>query len=564
MNLTPSSPLSMNGEGGAGPHPPPLPATGSGQAPEAAGEESSGGSPSLLTVSSRLGGKETRFAYLALPALQLEVALQRRPVLAGQPVALWESRGNRVVLVACSPEARAAGVRPGMTRPEGRALCHALETLPVEPPAEGAALAALAGEALALSPWVSPDAPDGLYVEAASCAHLWGGEPALLAALRALAARRGFSSRAAVADGARLARLAALHGRDPLCVLPAGRAAVALADLPLDALALDDGLARRLRLLGLATLGDLARLPPSTLPRRFGPAGVALARLARGDDAFVPPAFVPGGLVTEALELEAPLDTLEPLLFALKRLLDRVELRLRARGAATTRLEVALGLDDGATRPVEVALAHPFRAAGSLLRIARARLQQVELAAPVVRLAVTVLDEAPYREASADLFRRGGSHEEGVAELVARLVASLGAEAVFAVRPRDVYRPEEAWEKIPYSLSPGLIPPHLDPPPRGGRGEPSGDLVTERGAGPERPLLLLDPPEPAAWTGDRLRWRTREWCVDAFTGPERLQGEWWKAEALDRDYYTLTLDDGGRLWVYEDPGGEFFVHGVFE
>jgi hypothetical protein len=33
---------------------------------------------------------------------------------------------------------------------------------------------------------------------------------------------------------------------------------------------------------------------------------------------------------------------------------------------------------------------------------------------------------------------------------------------------------------------------------------------------------------------------------------------------LDRDYYTLTLEGGARLWVYEDPTGAFFVHGVFE
>ena len=521
-------------------------------------------SPSSGEGSSERGpGSEDRFAYLALPALRLEVAVQRRPALAGRPVALCEARGNRVVLVACSAAAREAGVRPGMTRAEGRALCHALEALPVDPPAEAAALEALAGEALALSPLVSLDPPLGLFAEAASCAHLCHGEDGLLAALRALATRRGLSSRAAVADGPRLARLAALHGREPVGRLPPGRAAAVLAGVPLDALDLADDLSRRLRLLGLRTLGDLARLPASTLPRRFGDDGAALARLARGLDAWVPPAFVPGGPIAEALELEAPLDTLEPLLFALKRLLDRVELRLRGRGAATTRLEVRLGQDDGATLVAEVALAHPFRAAGSLLRIARARLQQVQLSAPVARVTVTVLDEAPYHEASADLFRRGGTHEEGVAELVARLVASLGVDAVFAVRPRDVHRPEEAWEKIAYSLSPGGRGGGEGGAPVGGRGGGEGG-AEEGDAEPERPLLLLDPPEPAGWTGDRLRWRTREWHVDAFTGPERLQGEWWKPQVLDRDYYTLTLEGGARLWVYEDPTGAFFVHGVFE
>jgi len=499
-------------------------------------------------------GLPPRFAYLALPALRLELARQRRPSLAGRPVALWEARGNRAVLVACSPEAREAGVAPGMSRPEARALCHPLEILPLDPPAELAALEALAGEALALSPLVSLDVPLGLFVEAASSAHLFGGESGLLAALRTLAAGRGHLARAAVSDGPRLARLVALHRRGEGIVVPPGQGARAVAGLPLPVLGLGDELLRRLGVLGLATLGDLARLPLATLPRRFGDEGVALARLARGDDPFVPPAFVPGGLIAEALELEAPLDTLEPVLFALKRLLDRVELRLRARGAATTRLGVRLGLDDGTAHEAEVPLAYPFRAAGSLLRIARARLQQDQLTAPVVRVAVTVLEEAPLRESSADLFRRGGSHEEGVAELVARLGAALGGDAVFAVQPRDVHRPEEAFEKIPYSL----VTRHS------GESRNPGSTSVRGTVEPERPLLLLDPPEPASWAGDQLRWRGRSWQVEAFAGPERLQGEWWRPDALDRDYYTLELDEGQRLWLFEDPNGAFHVHGVFE
>jgi len=57
-----------------------------------------------------------------------------------------------------------------------------------------------------------------------------------------------------------------------------------LSRLPLSALPLPEGLARRLRPLGLETLGDFASLPVGSVERRYGQAGVALHRLARGLD----------------------------------------------------------------------------------------------------------------------------------------------------------------------------------------------------------------------------------------------------------------------------------------
>ena len=248
-----------------------------------------------------------------------------------------------------------------------------------------------------------------------------------------------------------------------------GRDAEALAGIPLEQLGLPPELARALSLLGLHRLGEVARLPRGTVPRRFGAAGLRLQRLAQGIDESRPEAYVPRGLIRERQDFEPPLSSLEPLLFCCKQLLDRVEQRLRARAAATTRLLLRLHLEGPApgvtgsqaradNEPgrilIEVPMAKPFRSAISLLRICRARLgvEQTRrcLQAPIVSLELSVLEESPYKEASADLFRRRAAQEEGTAELVARLIAALGEAAVFAVRPRAVWRPEDAFERVPY------------------------------------------------------------------------------------------------------------------
>src|SRR6185503_4398345 len=99
---------------------------------------------------------------------------------------------------------------------------------------------------------------------------------------------------------------------------------------------------------GIATLGDLAALPAAELSSRLGRRGVALQRLARGLD---PRPFVPDGEIPRyigRLELEWPLDMLEPLSFVFARLLEPLSAALERadRGAAAIRLDLRLTTRD--------------------------------------------------------------------------------------------------------------------------------------------------------------------------------------------------------------------------
>jgi protein ImuB len=525
-----------------------------------------------------------RWAYLYLPRQRVERAVQRQPELAGQPFGEWEEAGQRLVLAACSPEAVALGARRGMSLAEARALVPGLAVVQRDAEDEAAVFNRLAEEALALSPTLSPDPPRGLFADVGQTAHLFGGEAGFAAALIKLAGRHGFSARVALAGGARIARLVAMHRREATACIPSGKDARAVAPIPLTSMALGPEMRERLRLLGLGTLGELARLPVGTLPRRFGPAGLTLHRLARGEDGLALPAFSPHASIREALVLEGPLETLDTLSFVLKQLLDRVESRLRQRGAATTRLVLTLGQEDCSPLALPVHFAHPFRAARSLLAICRARLQDVQLEAPVLSVEVEVLEEAPFREPTEDLFRRALAGAEGLAELLARLEAALGEGAVFGVRPVEVHRPEGAWEKVEYGRAqpPTRVPADEGAgPPRTPRPEeniirPSARLAPRASgligglsSAPQAPIRLLSPPEPAELlppdgAARALAWRERHWRVRRLEGPRRYQAEWWQGSPLARDYYVLDVEDGDRLWLYREPDGRVFVQGWFD
>ena len=95
---------------------------------------------------------------------------------------------------------------------------------------------------------------------------------------------------------------------------------------------------------GVRTLGDLAALPPAQLSARLGQPGVRLQRLARGEDTGPLVPLVPEETFEAHLDLEWPIEGLEPLSFVLGRLLDPVCAHLERRGRAAAVLTTSLRL----------------------------------------------------------------------------------------------------------------------------------------------------------------------------------------------------------------------------
>ncbi|MFZ9218857.1 MAG: hypothetical protein ACO23F_05720, partial [Candidatus Limnocylindrus sp.] len=141
-----------------------------------------------------------------------------------------------------------------------------------------------------------------------------------------------------------LARDAASDGSgEAVVVVPPGDEAERLAGYPVAALALGateyaeetlrDAL-ERCSLLGLRTVGALARTHGAALAARVGPIAGALLTLARGFDVqAIAPAPLPRRLLARA-SFEMPLTSLEEFRFPLRRLLDELLVRVRRDGAA--------------------------------------------------------------------------------------------------------------------------------------------------------------------------------------------------------------------------------------
>ncbi|RPH65838.1 MAG: DNA polymerase Y family protein [Myxococcaceae bacterium] len=525
-----------------------------------------------------------RVAYVHLPRFPVQRRVLDEPGLAGQPLALVHEAKGALRVTFASGTAQREGIRAGMTLTAARALLPALRDGLYDAVAEAQALSSLAEGFLRFTPAFMLSAPDGLWLDA-SAASLFGGEAGLVEKVEAQARAAGYRARVVLASEPFTARALARFGAATrACVAPGGSER-ALAALPVQALEDAPEVVASLRALGLSTLGELSALQPTQVISRLGAQGLRAQRLVRGqDESRLLPAVLPE-VVEEVRTLEAPAESLEPLLFALKTALDRLSARLRGRQRAAVRLTLTLVLEPTGPYPVPLALARPTTDPKLLLDLVRHRLESVRLDGPVATLVVTV-DESCEDRGQQGVLGDAPAGDAALEAVLARLATALGPEALGSPVLADDHRPEAAHAPGPFRpprREPGMFaearraPPAPPPPPPA----PGGRLRTCAGAQGvqaqpdwqlERPLRLLsgegEPIEVeldalGALRSARVLGRRRK--VLAVTGPERLGGQWWTESPFQRDYYRVHLEGLGAAWVYRRAGeGEFFLHGLFD
>lgn len=276
---------------------------------------------------------------LHLPAC---VEMRRRPDLREQPVLVAGRVSGRPLVVDHFPAA--AGVSAGM--PLEQTLSRQSGGVVLE--ADEAAYRREFRRELASLQGVS-DRVDGAelgtaYVGLDGLESLYGDEARLLTTLLN-AVPQDLSPRAGVGVGKFPAYVAARTSPPLGAVRVPPDVAGFLAPQPADLLPISPGVKRKMRGLGLHTLGDVAAMTVTALSGRFGPEGLrAWGELARGidDDPLVPLRLEETVLEHTAFPLTSV--SLELLLAAVDALLRRVyaQPRMRARYACGAALECVL------------------------------------------------------------------------------------------------------------------------------------------------------------------------------------------------------------------------------
>jgi error-prone DNA polymerase len=474
-------------------------------------------------------------------------------------VLVANERGAERVFAMSAPVAD-AGVRRGVTLAAARALVPEILVERLDPTGELADLEQLCEALERFSPAAHVVPPDGVLLEV----------PArVMPEVRACLTELGHSCRLVHAEEGGAAIALARHaGKDR--VITIGGLAAALAPLPVDALGLPEEVRRSLRDVGVRRVEQLAALPLAALVGRFGPAlAVAHAR-ARGVEAPAAlPVAPPKDETSFTVDFPDPVDQLEAILFVLNGLVRDLTGVLDRTGRAAMRVQVRLRLECG-EHLLPVRLGQPSRGHQRIFRLLRARLERLQLASPVVGLALELLEFNLFTPVQPGLLDRAQAPEP-LPELCARLQDVLGPAAVVTPADHDTWQPEAAWRPIPWGQ------PVPKPPTNTGEPDPAAPhepLDLRR----VRPAVLLSVPlalrVAAAPSGrPRALLLERVWTpLDGVEGPERLSGERWSEGGWARDYWRATLPDGRRAWIYREslPGdaepaaSRWFLHGWFD
>jgi protein ImuB len=377
--------------------------------------------------------------------------------------------------------------------------------------------------------------------------RVWPSPQALGEALVAAARRRALLASVALA-ATRTAALVLSRGCFGLTIVPPGQEARALAPLPLALLDLPDADQALLRRFGVRTLGELAALPAEGLAARLGPEGPRLVRLARGEDlrplvpATAAPAFEIG------LDLEWPVDGLEPLSFLFARLLDPLVEDLRGRGRLAASLDLELGLVDGGTHRRSLRPAAPSGDARTWRTLLLLDLETHPPGDAVRRIAL-VATPTPSRALQFSLLDPAQPSPEALAETLARLHEFTRAGRGGAPRLLDSHRPG-AFAVA--SFAPGNARVSLL------QAAPFPRLALRAFRPPRRADVAFEGGRPSFVAAPGVRGAV----LDA-AGPWRASGDWWDA-AWSREEWDVSLACGVYRVFRDRLRGYCYVEGELD
>ena len=369
-----------------------------------------------------------------------------------------------------------------------------------------------------------------LWLEIGASLRLFGGEAALCGQLGHALNALGYTGQLAVAPtpqgAALLARAAQSAGADTLSALQQQ-----LEPLPLSLLMLPEKILAGLHSAGLRRIGELLALPDAAIARRFGSDTTRYLQQLCGKMPEPLPMITLPPRFTSRCEFSGAVSDVTALLFPLRRLLGELQGYLRALDRAVQRCTLHLEHHRGRATRLQIGLSRPGRDAAQLLTLVREQLARTTLAAPVWALSLEAHELLQPVVLQGDCFSQEAEQAGQLLQVLDRLGARLGPDAVRQLRSFADHRPEHAWRCRP-----------MDEPAIAG----AAALL------PERPCWLLSPPRSIAPPPQLL------------AGPERIESGWWDGADVARDYYLAGTPEGARQWVFCDlRSSQWYLQGLW-
>jgi protein ImuB len=518
------------------------------------------------------------FACLFVTDFPVKAAIRLEPELRAQPVAILTGAPPLMKVFAVNGQARNLGVEAGMTKVQAEAF-KGIFWRRRSLLQEATAYAALLDCAWAISPRVEDAAARGgqgfcdtAVLDIAGCEKLFGSPEKIAHDLIRVTSEVGLEANVAVA-GSPSAAICAAQGFAGITVIPAGEEGLWIGRLSLEALRLPFDFIETLKRWGIGTCAQFAALPEIAIVERLGQQGRYWWRLAQGADAHplivkeFPTRF------DEHLDLDSPVDLLEPLLFVLNRLLEQLSTRLRMHILAIGEIKVTLTLERNDARHKEplvhirtIRLPVPATDGKLLLKLLQLDLEAHPPCLPVTAVSMLTLP-VKARSRQLGLFVPLSPDPQRLEITLARIQSTVGEGRVGSPALLDTHRPN-AYQQNPF------VSPETAAKGSVAEKQTTAAMRIYRPALPASVEFSEGVPVLLSSEGTRRP-------VLSFAGPWRTKGEWWSESAWARDEWDLEVrtlrtkvppehsqeseEETALYRVYKDlRAGRWFVEGVYD
>ena len=467
------------------------------------------------------------FGCIFLPRFRLQAALRWHDVHG--PAVVMDEATLKGVVSEVSEEAAAKGIAAGMTSAQAMARDTGIVIRPRSPAQEQCLNQILVQTALALSPDVELSC-DGACV--ADLRRVGKGICWQQLADQQIARlhTQGLRAVVGIAPTPDLAHLAARGAQPSAVVYDTG---AFTSRLPIETLEPPEDILQILRGWGIHRVGEFLSLPKGETIERLGPEAEALRRKVSGRNKRLLHLVRTASEYAEAFDFDCEVETVEPLLFLLRRFLDGLCERLRAVYRVAQSLVLCLPLEDGSSHERTFCIPAPTAEVESLFRILHTHLEDLQLAKRPIGVRLNIQAALPAKD-QLRLFESALRDPNRFGETLAKLKAFLGNDSVGVPARSNTHRPDSYTLADCFAAETETGKKTVCPcePPRG--------LFLRRYRPALPSAVRMKNGRPASLESSAACGIIRE-CV----GPYRLSGNWWDSERWQQEEWDVALAKGG-------------------
>ncbi len=368
----------------------------------------------------------------------------------------------------------------------------------------------------------------------------------------AIAKRAGEGANVAVAANVETAILAARNFKGITVIR--GDEAEALGPLGIETLPLTPEMWETLDSWGIRTLADFANLPPLGIAARLGPEGVQLQDVARGAMERPLRLHQPCIPYRDRIELEHPVELLEPLLFLIARILNDLCARLESQALAASEISVHLDLENKTAHARTLRLPLPTRDSRSILKLLQLDLEAHPPAAPMMAVSLA-LEAVQPRRVQRDIFLPPTPEPDKLELTLARIRAFAGEENVGVPELLNTHRPR------PFQLA-ARAPAMAHEAASSAAGAPPRSelkIAMRFFRPPVAASVRCEGPRPMRVDASDIHG-----SVVIAAGPWRTSGEWWTTDPWSRDEWDIALSNEKLYRIYCEPSRKWFVEALYD